>query len=91
MSKILKPNFKPGEKIEVVINNERKEFKRKKAGDSTTTNYVDEIEAAHSTSITSLKNWIIKNYVCTDSLARTIIDDYKSKINPEIEVFKRFY
>lgn len=83
----MKPVYKTGEKIEVVINNERKEFKRKKTGDSSSNNYVDEIEAAHTTTVASLKNWLIKNYVCTESLMKFVLDDYKSKINQEIEVF----
>jgi len=87
----LRPNFKNGEKIEVVINNEKKEFKRKKNGDSITITYVDEIEAAHSTSIVSLKNWLIKNYICTDNLSRMIIDDYVTITNQEIDVYYYYF
>ena len=83
---MLKPVYKPGEKIEVIIKNERKEFRRKKSGDPSSSNFVDEIEAAHSTSVSSLKNWLIKNYVCTDTLMKSVLDDYKSKINQEMEV-----
>lgn len=88
---MLKPSFKHGEKIEVVINNERKEFRRKRTGDSASqTNYVDEIEAVHTTTIAALKNWILKNYICIDTLNRTIIEDYKNQIKPDVEVFKSF-
>jgi len=83
---MLKPSHKSGEKIEVVINNEMKEFKRKKTDDSSSNNYVDEIEASHSTSVASLKNWLIKNYICHESLMKSVIDDFRSKINQEIEV-----
>lgn len=83
----MKPAFATGEKIEVVINNEKKEFKRKKTADSNSNNYVDEIEAAHTTTVSSLKNWLIKNYVCTETLIKCVLDDYKSKINQEPEVF----
>ena len=83
---MLKPVFKTGEKIEVIINNEKKEFRRKKTGDSSSNNYVDEIEAAPSTTVASLKNWLIKNYVCKDTLMKVVLDDYKSKINTEIDV-----
>lgn len=82
----MKSVYRTGEKIEVVINNERKEFKRKKTDDSNSNNYVDEIEAPHSTTVASLKNWLIKNYVCTESLSKNVLEDYKAKINQEIEV-----
>ena len=82
----MKPAYATGEKIEVVINNEKKEFKRKKTGDSSSNNYVDEIEAGHSTTVSSLKNWLIKNYICTETLIKNVLDDYRSKINLEIEV-----
>jgi len=82
----LKPVYRTGEKIEVILSNERKEFRRKKIEESSSNNYLDEIEAPHSTTVASLKNWLIKKYVCIDTLTRIILDDYKSKINPEINV-----
>lgn len=87
---MIRPNFKQGEKIEVIINNEKKDFKRKKEASANNSTYTDEIEAAHSTTINSLRNWIIKNYICQDYLSKMVIEDYKKNVKPEIEVFYFF-
>jgi hypothetical protein len=47
---------------------------------------MDEIEATELTSINSIRNWIIKNYICIDHLQKSIIDNFITEIKTEIDV-----
>lgn len=88
LTKLLKPNFKQGEKIAIVLNNENKEFRKRNSPDDVSQEWIDEIEATDSTAVGSLRNWIIKNYVCIDYLTRSILEDYKSEVNSDIDVIR---
>jgi len=52
---------------------------------------MDEIEATELTSIASIRNWIIKNYICIEYLQKSIINSFSSEITTEIDVKNNYY
>lgn len=47
---------------------------------------MDEIEATELTTLSSIRNWLVKNYLCIEYLTKTIIRNFISEIKTEIDV-----
>ena len=86
LSRLLKPNFKKGEKIGIKIEYDRGEFKKRKIEDNPNITSQDEIEATELTSIASIRNWIVKNYICIEYFSKCIIESFTSEIKTGIDV-----
>lgn len=61
------------EKIEITLDNTRKEFKNK---NSTSGDNSDDLEALGSVSVQKLKEWLIKSYVDIEHLRNSINNDF---------------